>query len=542
MAEETIGLDKITVEQYLNNVDYEFLNTDYVPSVFAINYMNFIKMVNAGKDDIQTSPAAHYKMADSLNTKRTKVANLCARGFGKTVTMGEMLILYLAVFTKLPYVGKCNVIMYVADSMENGAKSLRANIEARYNHSPFLQEYIPKAKFTDTELVFTNKAGEETYVRLFGASSGVRGFKRNGDRPVLAILDDLISDEMANSKLQLEKVYDLIYKAVDNALNPKRNKIIFSGTPFNKADPLYQAIESGAWEVNVYPICEQFPCDKKEFKGGWEERFGYEEIKKKYDDAVKTGRVKAFNQELMLRISSDEDRVISDDDISWFNRKDILDYKKRYNFYITTDFATSVARKADYTVIGVWAVDKNLNRYLIDGKLGRFLMNETFNTIFEYVRKYQPLTVGIEATGQQGGFISLLKEEMLKRNTWFSIAKSKGSSKEGISVKSNKMDRFRLTEPFFKQKKIHLPNELKSSSLIQEILEELTAVTIDGIKSVHDDAIDMISQLDQMYVIYPDEYQSNLGNTEVPQDEDYDPYFNGNQTPSLYSEYEAYLV
>ena len=888
MAQED---SKVTVEEYLNHVDYNYLNNDYIPSVFAINYMNFIKMVNAGKDDIQTSPAAHYKMADSLNTKRTKIANLCSRGFGKalsldteiltptgsvtmeeiqvgdkvfdrngkitevtfksevftnqcykfiledgsefianedhihilqrrtatrkvgaywkeielttkelldlgdihytrkvteknptgkeskwfiplisnpldyptqnlsvdpytlgvilgdgsidaksgivsvsgslddlteilskisysynhltidartsnnyytrllgsgkdikallpttprgrnkyipteyligskeqrlailrglmdtdgtitatghstftsvswhlakgikhlvkslggyasmvekendfgkyydvhihmwedcpftlkrkvdrwvpnknyrsgkrvaiksiepiesksqciqvasdthsyvlldgivthnTVVMGEMLILYLAVFTKLPYVGKCNVIMYVADSMENGAKSLRANIEARYNHSPFLQEYIPKVKFTDTELVFTNKAGEETYVRLFGASSGVRGFKRNGDRPVLAILDDLISDEMANSKIQLEKVYDLIYKAVDNALNPKRNKIIFSGTPFNKADPLYQAIESGAWEVNVYPICEQFPCTEDEFKGGWEERFGYDEIRKKFDDAVKIGRVKAFNQELMLRISSDEDRVIQDEDIAWFNVKDVLDYKRRYNFYITTDFATSTNRKADYTVIGVWAVDKDQNRYLVDGKLGRFLMNETFKTIFKYVKKYQPMSVGIEATGQQGGFISLLKEEMLKRNTWFNIAKSKGSSKEGISVKTNKMDRFRLTEPYFKQKKIYLPNELKSSNLVTEILEELTAVTIDGIKSVHDDAIDMISQLDQMYVLYPDEYQANLGNKEVSQDEEYDPYFNDNLVQDVDSNYQTYLV
>ena len=38
---------------------------------------------------------------------------------------------------------------------------------------------------------------------------------------------------------------------------------------------------------------------------------------------------------------------------------------------------------------------------------------------------------------------------------------------------------------------------MKDSILIQELLEELSTVTIDGIKSVHDDAIDMVSQLDQ---------------------------------------------
>lgn len=530
-----------TVEQYLKEVNYRKLRTEYVPSEFALQYLNFIKMVNAGKDDIQASPIAHYKMADSLITKRNKVANLCSRGYGKTVVMAEMLVLYLAIFGKLPNLGKCNVIIYVADSMENGAKSLRTNVEARYNHSDFLKQYIPEAKFTDNELVFKNVEGQETYVKLFGASSGVRGFKRNGDRPVLAILDDLISDDMANSKIQLEKVYDLIYKAVDNALNPKRNKIIFSGTPFNKADPLYRAIESGAWEVNVYPIASEFPCSREEFDGAWEERFGYDEVNQKYQDYVKLGRVKAFNQELMLRISSDEDRVINDDDVLWFNRLDVIKNKQRYNWYITTDFATSTAKKADFTVIGVWAVDNKQNRYLVDGYIGRSLMNQTFTELFNLVRQYNPMQVGIEVSGQQGAFISLLKEEMIKRNTFFTIARSKGSSKEGISVRTNKMDRFRLTEPWFKQKKFYLPNELKETRLIIELLEELSAITIDGIKSVHDDVIDMVSQLDQMIVVYPSEQQSNL-NKEIPQDYENDPFsFNGNfmMNDSNYIDYLA---
>lgn len=480
-------------------------------------------------------------IAVASETKSYLLDNVCVTH--NTVIMGEMLVLYLAVFNKLPYLGTCNVIMYVADSMENGAKSLRTNIEARYNHSEFLQKYIPEAKFTDTELTFKNIEGKETYVRLFGASSGVRGFKRNGDRPVLAILDDLISDEMANSQLQLEKVYDLIYKAVDNALNPKRNKIIFSGTPFNKKDPLYHAIESGAWEVNVYPVCEQFPCKREEFRGAWEERFGYDEINKKYQDYIKLGRMKAFNQELMLRISSDEDRVIQDDDISWFNIEELIKNKQKYNFYITTDFATSTNRKADMTVIGVWAVDVNQNRYLVDGSCGRYLMNDTFNKIFEFVKKYEPMSVGIEVTGQQGGFVPLLKDEMLKRNVWFTIAKGRGSNKEGIAVRTNKMDRFRLTEPFFKRKKIHLPKELKNSTFIQEILAELETVTIDGIKAVHDDAIDMISQLDQMVIIYPSEYQSKLEN-QVPQELEYNPYedFNGYDDSNLTHYNSSYLV
>lgn len=468
-------------------------------------------MVNAGKDDIQISPLAHYKMADSLVTKKRLVANLCARGFGKTVVMGEMLVLYLAIFNILPILGKCNVIMYVADTMDNGAKSFRHNVESRYAHSDFLKKYIPQVKFTDSELIFKNIQRKETYIRLFGATSGVRGFKRNGDRPVLAILDDLMSDEVANSNVQLNKIRDLIYKAVDNALNPQRNKIIFSGTPFNKADPLYRAIESGAWEANVYPICSHFPCTKEEFDPAWEERFDYDKLKEKYEEAVQNGEIKAFNQELLLRISSEADRVILDEDIQWFNVKDIMQHKQRYNFYITSDFATSNKSKSDFTAIGVWAVDSNQNRYLIDGIVGRFLMNKTFDYIFQFVEKYNPMSVGLEITGQQGGFIPLFEKEMITRNVFFTIARRVGSTVKGIGTKQNKMDRFRLTEPFFKRKKIFLPLELKDSIMVTELVDELKSVTIDGIKSVHDDAIDMTSQLDQMVIVYPSEYQANLG-------------------------------
>lgn len=522
------------VEDYLAEVDYKVMASEYVPSEFSLRYMNFIKMVNAGKEDIQASPAMHYKMADSFVSKKSRIANLVFRGGAKTSVFAEYLVLYLAIFNTLPSLGLCNVIMYVSDSMDNGGKSFRMNVQARYEHSAFLQEYIPEAKFTDDNLIFKNREGKETYIRIFGAASGVRGFKRNGDRPVLAILDDLISNEIANSKLQLDKIKDTIYKDVDNALNPMRNKIILNGTPFNKADPVIEAIESGAWESNVYPVCAQFPCEKKDFDGAWEERFSYEFIKARYEDAVKLGKVKAFNQELMLRITSEEDRVILDSDVSWFKRKEILENKRRYNWYVTTDFATSTNRKADYTVIGVWAVDHKQNRYLVDGALGRFLMNETFNKIFEFVTKYNPMSVGIEVTGQQGGFVPLIKDEMLRRNVWFTIAKGRESTKEGIAVRTNKMDRFRLTEPVFKQGKFFLPEDLKDSILIQELLEELSTVTIDGIKAVHDDAIDMVSQLDQMVIVYPSEQQANLGKGTSQEMDDIDPFFNETNTDSNY--------
>lgn len=143
-------------------------------------------------------------------------------------------------------------------------------------------------------------------------NTGVRGAKEMGKRPQLAVLDDLISDEDARSDTVIASVEDTVNKAVNYALHPTRSKIIWSGTPFNARDPLYKAVESGAWKVNAFPVCNQFPCTEEEFCGAWPDRFPYSYVKEQYNFAKAQGKVADFNQELMLRIMSDDDRLILD--------------------------------------------------------------------------------------------------------------------------------------------------------------------------------------------------------------------------------------
>src|SRR5690606_16375581 len=103
----------------------------------------------------------------------------------------------------------------------------------------------------------------------------------------------------------------------------------------------YKAIESGAWVSNVFPVCERFPCEKSEFRSAWPDRFTYEVVLEMYTKALKAGKVDTFNQEMMLRIMSAEERLIQDCDISWYKRSSVLNNKELFNFYITTDLATT---------------------------------------------------------------------------------------------------------------------------------------------------------------------------------------------------------
>ena len=503
-------IKKQELDAWLDQVDYEYLNSSrYVPTTFALGFMNFIKLVNGSEGESHKTPPVHLAMLDKLVSDSQYVVNLCFRGSGKTTVFMEYLTLYLALFHEIPGFGKVDGMIYIADSMDNGAKNARKNIEFRYTHSDYLQEWIPEAKFTDSYLEFKNKRGDMLGVKLFGATTGLRGTKIFGKRPVLCVLDDLISDEASNSQTVMNLIKDTVYKGVNHALDPTRRKIIFNGTPFNKNDILIEAVESGAWDVNVWPVCEKFPCSPQEFRGAWTDRFSYQYVKDQYDMALKTGKLNAFYQELMLRISSDDERLVQDSEIRWYSRMDLLTHKDYYNFYITTDFATSKKQTADDSVISVWAYNANGDWFWVDGVCGKTTMDENVNNLFRLVQEYKPQSVGIEVTGQQGGFIPWLEKEMMQRNIWFNFARTKNSP--GIRPTVDKLMRFNIVLPWFKAGKIKFPAEMKESIIMGTFMQELKLTTKNGIKG-HDDCIDTISMLGYLEPWKPAEYSGVILN------------------------------
>ncbi|MGV8863285.1 MAG: hypothetical protein ACOH2T_19225 [Pseudomonas sp.] len=848
---EAVPITPKSVDAWLDEVDYGFLNSgDYVPSEFALNFVNFIKLVNGDQGESHPSPVVHMAMLDKIAGPDPRVANLCSRGLGKTTIFIEYLFLYIAVFGGIEGFGKVVAMIYVSDSMENGVKSARKNIEFRYHNSEFLLHWLPKehARFTDNYIEMMNKDGHRLGMKMFGAkalsldsklflaaggtttigacqvgdrimgadgkpttvtrkseifnkpmyelllddgrklkvsedhlnqvhvkrfqsertfskhtleektlttlellaqplfvidpngsqrpllwvqnnepmewpesqdllldsytagvligdgsmnrkasggapvvltgheadwptmereipyafgkvwrdtrnpqtisrtvlgigtfvamhgldchgskkrvpsefcygsvaqrlatlqglmdtdgtcttdgkasfcsaskglvadvmwlvrslggtarwvdkgntrayqcsvrlnmplfrlqrkldrqrplrndkvaivainpiadepsqciavdneerqfvaedffrthNTGLRGTKIFGQRPTICVLDDLVSDDDAKSKVAMEDIKDTVYKGVDYALDPTKRKILFNGTAFNKNDILYEAVESGGWTVNVWPICERFPCTKEEFKGAWEERFSYEFVKDQYELSVKTGRVASFMQELMLRITSDEDRVVLNTDIRWYKRESLLTNKSRFNFYITSDFTTSDKQGADFCVIAVWALNNNGDWFWVDGIRARQTMDITLNDLFRLVAEYKPMNVGIEVTGQQEGFVPWIQSEMMSRNVFFALASSGNANKPGIRPTANKMARFSLVVPLFKQGKIYFPEEGRTTGIVMAFLDEIAMVTPLGFKSKNDDCLDNISMLPMLKAWLPGE-------------------------------------
>lgn len=470
-----------TIEELLNEVNYSSF-AGYRPSSFALQFVNFIKLASATTPEENSTPIIHLMMLDKLPTQSRRTINLCFRGSGKTTLFSEYVVLFLGTFGEIPGFGDVPAGIFVGNSMDKGVAQLKKNLEIKYNNSPFLQHWIPEAKFREDHIVLINKDGHRFALQMYGAQSSVRGSRDGSHRPVIAILDDLIKDDSdAASPTIMANIRNLITKEIPYALHPARHKIIWNGTPFNKNDPLIEAVESGHWDVSVWPVCEQWPCTREEFRGAWPERFTYDYCLDQYR-ASQAG----FNQEMMLSITSEENQLVRPVDISW-RKQDYHPQPDKYNYYITTDFATKASLKNDYSVLFVWAYDNDGKWYWVDGTVARQTMDKNISELFRLVEKYSPLGVTIEVSGQQGGFVSWIKEKMMVHNRWFNIIETRPTQ--------NKLAYFMSVLPLLKGGGIYFPIELKDSMELKELMHEMHLASPQGFKSKHDDCIDAVSRL-----------------------------------------------
>lgn len=495
----------------------------YVPSEEAMKFIAFIRAANV---EDNANAEIHYKLADKYFSTDKQILIEAFRGSAKS-TMMEWFVIYIAAMGKLHNFGNVDFIAFIGDSMENGTKNFFRNIAGKIDKSELLAQLLKIKRKTDSEMELQNVDGVELNLKGYGASTNIRGVRYKGSRPDIVILDDITTNDAINSETIQNTINDNFYKSVIPALHPTRYKIFFIGTPISERDIIHQLSNNSKWTVHKFPIAQKFPCGKEEFVGNWQDRFPYEAVEEKYEMYKEAGKAQDFYQEFMLEITDLTTLLVEEEDIQWFDPSIIKKNKHNYNFYIATDFATSTKKSADFSTIGVFAISSNNDWLLVDGQCLRQTMQENIDDLFRYVKKWQPLSVGIESSGQQGGFISIMQEMMMKRNTWFTFAKKPGSKDVGIRPIKDKTHRFVTgVQPKFKQNKIWLPKvELaklvspRLVDLVEEMAHELSRFTLaGGVKTLaHDDAIDLLNQLSEMDIYTPSS-QAELTTSEVTDD------------------------
>jgi hypothetical protein len=524
------------VDEALNEIDLTF--NGYTPSKDAIEFFNVIRLVLGTEPEVPNS-LMHYFLVDLVfgNIKRTqypyskeiqdkirintrKIAIIAARGTAKSTVITTYLPIYLAIKGEMPNFGSVMFVVAFGDSQLGGAKVIAQSVRDLCEDSDFCREYFERMRFTDDECEFVRRGKGKVKTRSFmyktkGASAGVRGIRYRGERPALLLMDDIIKNEAdANSPIIMRKLRSMIFADAENALSGHKGKIIAVNTPFNKKDPIYSALESGVWTPVCLPICEKIDLDlpEKSYIGVWPHMHPYHRVKERYEDAYYGGTLREFNQELMLRISSDEDRLVSDELIQWYDRASILKNLGNFNIVVTTDFTASNTKNGDYSGIAVWAIGADDDKFLLDIELKHQSIQDQYDALFRMISKWgrggRVIEVGIEVDGQQKLNLFALKRMMIEKNLWFRFARQKGApaTSEGILSRAaggNKLERFKYMMPSFEQRKMWFPEELKPSSSMKELIEELSYVTHTAINSKHDDGIDLISQLGMIDYILP---------------------------------------
>lgn len=481
--------------------------SSYVPSKESLEFVAFIRACGIEE---HANAEIHYRLADKYFSMDKQILIESFRGSAKSTLM-EWLVLYTAVMGELKGFGKVGFIAFIGDSAENGVKNFFRNLVAKIDKSDLLQQLLTIQRKTDAEMELVNPDGVELYLKGFGAGTNIRGVRYKNMRPSVIIMDDVTTNEAKTSEAIQNTINDNFYKSIMPALHPTKYKVFVIGTPISEKDIIHQLSQNKHWSVHKFPVCQKFPCTKEEFVGSWVDRFPYEAVKEKYDMLEEAGKAQDFYQEYMLEITDLTTRLVDPEDIKWFDPTMVKKNKGAYNIYISTDFATSTKKSADYSVISVWAISNNNDWLLVDGQCVRQTMQENLDDIFRYVTKWKPLSVGIESSGQQGGFLSIIEEMMMKRNVWFTLAKKKGSKEPGIRPVKDKMHRFVTgVQPKFKQNKVWLPKpELVRgqtvAGLVDELVYELDRLTLAGgfAALAHDDPVDTLNQLSEMELYTP---------------------------------------
>lgn len=487
----------------------------YVPSDEALKFIAFLR---ATGNEENTSPEAHYKIADVLfssDKKDWKVVIECLRGMGKS-TVVEYVFIYVAALGYWPGFGKVPFIVFLGASQEGNVKAFFKNVAGKIENSTFLKSLLTIKRQVDNEIELVNKDGVETIAAGRGMSTNWRGIRsRTGKRPTVLIADDVLPNDVMTSEVIRKTIETNWFNSALPALDPMKHKVIYIGTPLSEADLLHQLKNSGSYRLIRFPLCPKFPVAEEEFESIWPDRFTYEYAKDLFDQYKAAGTTQSFYTEYMLEITDLTTLLVDEEDIMWYDPSVVIKNKAAYNFYISTDFATSTKKSADFSTIGVWAVSSNGNWMLVDGQCKRQTMQENIDDLFRYNQRWKPLSVGIESSGQQGGFISIMRDMMLTRNNFITFAKKPGSREPGIRPIKDKVHRFVTgVQPKFKQNKVWLPKpELTklSNPALYELVEEMTAelskfTLAGGVKALaHDDAIDLLNQLSEMEIYLPSE-------------------------------------
>ena len=386
-------------------------------------------------DEPVKSPATHYEWWSYFCDDHPLVAIAAPRMHAKTTALTHTYTLAAVLFRERQYV------LIVSDTISQAVQFL-GDIKKELLENEQLKALFKIREFvkeTEDDFICMCEDGHMFRISAKGSEQKVRGLKWNNMRPDLIVCDDLENDEIVLNKERRMKFKRWFY----GALLPCRSYkgvVRYVGTILHNDSLLESVMPKRSDKATVVDPLKTYSTRKRpswiavKYRAHtndftellWPERYDKEFFQIKRQEFVDQGIPDVYSQEYL--------NIPIDESLAYFRKTDLLDFtdedhsilgksdwKKHFNFYISSDLAVSQAETADYSVFIVGGTDENGLLYIFKVIRERMDSQEIVETMLSLQRIYNPVAISMEKGQIEKSIGPFLRQRMFETSTFMNI-------------------------------------------------------------------------------------------------------------------------
>lgn len=432
------------------------------------------------------SPAFHQQIVDAyLDRTKRKHVIIAPRGHAKSTIVGGIIPLHHIIFDEGP-----KLILLISKTQGHAIRLLndiKFMLNGFPNFNAMFGDWGTHTFRRDTRQEVVLKDG--SMIVCAGTGQHIRGLKNEFQRPTLIIFDDPEDENNTKTAEAMESNLNYLLKGIVHAMDRHKGRVMVIGTPLHERCMVYTLKDMADWHEQHYSA-EHDPENKTSL---WPAHLPWDELMEEKAKYEANSRLSVYYQELCCKVIADEQRLFRPEYIQYYQGG--VEWTRKYPFmniqlvdrfgapksemervpvsiFTGIDPATSTSSTADWFVIFHVAVDHKGRRFILPYVRERLPPSQAIERIVNEYRKWSPVRVSIETSGQQETFRDILRN-------------MEGVYIPGLAKKHSPSDRkekrhLELLEPYLRAGKVYFQRDQKQ--LIDEMMMHP--------KGRHDDLLD----------------------------------------------------
>ncbi len=443
--------------------------------------VDFRKEFIASKDD--TEPALfHYEWSDILLKGRQNFAIEAFRESAKT-----QIVIRANLLHALTYAVPHRSFLVIICATQTRAGQLLQSVSREFLANKDMNGMVSEVKDnSDHALQIYYTDGSVVRIEAYGKGASVRGLSWGAKRPDLVIIDDPQGEDDARSETITENDWNWFLS--DIFFLGQNTRIFLIGNNLGERCIIEQVIKNAQY---LKFTTRRIPILDENGKSAWPSKYSLDAIMEDKANWSKVGKTDIWYRERMCQCISPDSQKFKKEYFRYYEKQPELG---EMNIYTTVDLAISQKVNADYSAIVTVGVNSAGHWFVLDIEYGRYDPTTTIDAIFSAVRKWRPLSVGIEVVAYQAALQHFLEKEMPRRGIFFRIQPLKAEKKKEIRIDSLQ-PRFAVGTVWFRRGAVWL----------EKLESELLAYP----HGEHDDVIDALAYVEQV-ANAPYEYEGRL--------------------------------